>query len=362
MSICFELYGISGAIQAGEHIYYIAPNNINGIFMLDLNTKNIRRVCEIPWKYPFFAVDMVEKDHMIWCVARKGLQIACYDPRSGEAVMYMGNREERENLTSVLYKDDIYIFPKDIPGDVVRFSTQDRTCYNLPEWDAGINSLHIHDHLRTYTISDDRVAATLKSNAAIIIFDIKRQSSYIRYTDAQDAFFGITTIENGYYLTSCKRKVIYCLNTEMNTTTVYKNDNENGFYHQIWKTGDGCFLYGTSGLDFFQGGKFRSLIKDSKKGDMRSAYIFLQKIGSKIFLWPWNEKKLLEIKTDTFQYYKHSFHMFFRDYIHLFPIIAEKAISLEDYINEISQYEVNEEDCGVMKNTGGNIFKYIQEK
>ena len=361
MSIQFDILGICGVVEAGKDTYYIAPNNRNAIFRVDINTRRVQWVCDLPFKYPFAAIDLIAEGNVIWCVARKGLQIAAYDLCSDKMELFLGGNENRDNLVSVLGKKNIFILPKDLPGKIVGFSITDMKYYYPIELNIEIKKLDIRDHLMAYTVSNGKISATLKKKSSIIIFDILLCKVFVYDTHIQDNFWGITVTENGYCVTSCHKKRIYFLDLKRNNVNVYENGN--GHYNQIFKIGTQYFLSGIEGIDVIQYGRFQKILEKAKQrfAYIGSTYIFTQLIGTKLILWPWNSNKLLEIDRDTFQYEEYSLCMEFYDYIYLYMSIFEGELTIVNYINEALLYKIPQNDCFNRIGIGEKIYERIKE-
>lgn len=362
MSIWFNVYGIVGAASAGEKKYYIVPKNRNSIFLADVSSWNIQWVCDLPWDSPFFAVDIYERDNTIWCVARKGLQIVCYDLTSKKLSLYFGEDEERDNLVSVITEEDIIILPKDLPGKVVRFSISQKEYHDMKDWNNSLEKLNIRDHLRAHVVDGKKIAATLKTKPSILIFDIDACSTYEEKFSIQDTFFGIATTENGYCLTSYSKKGLYFFDSITKNIIFYGNQNGCGYYNQVFKAENQYILSGIDSLDIFKSGIFRSIIPPTKKTSERtgSPCVYAQSIGSIFLMWPWSMDKTIVIDINTLKYKEYIFQMNFGDYVNVYHNIAEEDLLLIDYIKEIEEHKTEKSKNTDETCVGNIIYKQIK--
>ncbi len=334
IGIDLDIYGIGSFVRENGTTGYISPDNIEGLFMIDLENLQIHKICDFRWKN-YGAVDLMKSDSDIWCVKRRGLEIYRYGVNNSEIEYYDEESDEQANMVSVLVGDSIFILPKEYPGEIVEFSLKNRSFHRGSQWMDGCSNGRIH--LKAFCVDGNKVIATIEDYAGFIIYDLTERTAKITRIDIEDTFWGIVKTEFGYCMTSKTGGGIYNYFNDSNRMEFVKINTGINLYKQIFSYDNRLILSGEKGIDILTDAK-KSICVDREletRFEPGSEYLLMIESNKKIYMMPWNARDVICIDPRDYSHQRKRIWMSSKEFLNEHKTLMEGEITLSHFLGGI---------------------------
>lgn len=133
----FELLKIKSAEVIDDKAYFV-PGNMESIICLNLRSLCIEQVHSVEWNTKPGAVNVIKKDEILYFISTYGAQVVVFDPIESSIRNYVYADKFYESTAVYEKNNDIYIFPRKIPGEIVVFNCSNNSfkvnkCTNISE-------------------------------------------------------------------------------------------------------------------------------------------------------------------------------------------------------------------------------------
>lgn len=354
-----SLSAIRNSVIYENKLYFVA-GNYGKLFFADMVDQwKIESVCELPWRG---TADCFLLNNKIWCVAMKGMQLISYEIDTKNVEYYTYGEVERENVLSLIDKDFIWIFPRDLPDALFLFSIRDKKFSMNFEWEKGWGKYNISGHALVASAYKKEVIMSLQNTRLILKFDIDEGMVNISELPIVENIYGVAIAEEGIYVTTNCNRNIYLWEKNHTVNKIWdEKGSDTHFGKPIYMCGKLLLMDGNR-VEVFADGTLKHLeCIGLENKQMQGALFFAGlELENRCILFPWNANFAIETSKQIDEVKIHKMDCPLVDFLYRVRIIVEGDTSLFDFINAV-QHDNKPRDTMNLEKNGNAIYWRMRE-
>lgn len=200
---------------------WCVPSVLNWIFKINLDDWSIKSVCDLKLEAEFYIEYIFQDGNSVWCVSALGTKIVEYNMETGTIKLYELGKGKQRNRGAVFFNKKIWIFPIELPGNILYFDTDRRKFSSHDKWKRECELEKLKGKTVAFFYDEEIVYMTLKDEGKIISFNLRDGELKIKKFPGESGLHGILKIENNLYVTSFEERILFRWNTETDKIEKY---------------------------------------------------------------------------------------------------------------------------------------------
>lgn len=332
-----DLKAIRNCVVYKRKVYFIA-GNYSELFAINMDDRyRTEIVCRIPWiQNHGSALVFRYQDFLV--IAASCNQVAIYDLITQELNLYIWNEsEQQEMLVAAIVDDQLFVYPRDYPGKLLRFSLTDRTFLVEESWNIFFDARKEVQRFMYGIQAMNNVLFCCQGSRMLYVYDLNTNMLSCLEVPVEGGIFAINLLKGKLYITSADRKSLYITDAQFEDWERYDLEGA-GHFAKPQLLGDRILLFDEKGLLVFDNGLFsRCEISDLLSGVNTWFFTSFTDGGKQIFLpWTANRAAIYDMKKEKFV---DCFSMRYprKAFLEQNPVIREGKMELADFLEAITE-------------------------
>lgn len=331
----WNLQGIGKPVLDKNKMYFVS-NCYMGLLCVDLDTWNVKILCNIFWKTKACSADCYKLANKIYCISRNRVEIAIYDLQDHAMVFKEFSGGIGKIVNTCIRGNQIWIFSNSLEDSLIYYDTKTEEFKEVEEWKKWVQLQKLEGRILIIAQEDDEVAITLSNSNQII----KTKYPYIKYElldiPVEDKLFCPFYREGALYVTSAMYPVFYDDNG--NPFSLNIKTTESDFFMRGYPVAESLFLITVSKLYRVKeaGVQLLEIPELQNEAGGGSLFIYSIEYKEKVIFLPWNSPVAVIYHKRTEKYETCKIAISSDEWLKTYDIIYEcdRAVS-EDFISYV---------------------------
>lgn len=319
-----------------ERKAYFVAGNYDELFAVNMDDRyRTEIVCRIPWIKNHGSAQLFRYQGYL-VIAASCNQVVLYNLITQELSLYIWNeREQQEMLVATIVDDQLFVYPRDCPGELLSFSLTERKFLVEESWHIFFDTKKEVQRFMYGIHAMNNILFCCQGSKILYVYDLSANKLSCLELSVEGGIFAINFLKEKLYITSADRKSLYITDAQFEHWEKYDLEGT-GHFAKPQLLGDQILLFDEKGLLVFEKGLFsRCEIPELLSGVNTWFFTSFTDGDKQIFLpWTANRAVIYDMKKKEFV---DCFSMRYprKALLEQNPIIREGKMELTDFLEAI---------------------------
>ncbi len=339
-----------------ENYLYCVYRKYNILVRINLISWKYEKIAVLEWNCPNLVTGVYEIDGQIVCAPLSGLQIAVYNPESGEIQYFSAENLEIELIDIMIYDHKLWLFPRNLPGKLYYFSLSKQTFFEDDMWETELRRFGLFGRIKKKCFTSNHIICMV-INQKIVKYDLSTHLMTQIIMPLKGNCIDIIDMGEMYYaLIENDKKIIFAWKKNENQVRKIEGQGK-GNYTKLTKIGNAILMDSENNIDILIDGTIRKLELNKDEYLKGTSFISSIKFNDKWIFLPWGSKDFVQCTSDFFNMTSHEVKVSVKDILCNETILGESELLLNDYIHGVGGKEKKASSLYIQNGIGWSIYE-----